>query len=79
MKRLFCDKCGNEISDANAFAEDGAGEISQVVRATAASGSEALLEVSLHVTNKWKGRDLCKYCAIDAINKLDDRPRAAST
>lgn len=41
-------------------------------------GSSATIEVDLSAHNKdADGGDLCKYCVLDAVRSLDDRPRTA--
>jgi hypothetical protein len=64
MKRTYCDCCENEITDANFLTPKGfavtAGELEFKVKPP-----ECVIV----------DYDVCKYCVITAIAKLDDRPR----
>lgn len=69
--KYYCDVCCSEIEGP----ESGA-LITEVIQLR--FGRAAKLTFSAQIVND-KGAhiswDLCKYCVIDAVNKLDDRPR----
>lgn len=68
MKKTFCDCCDQPITSENS--SGGAGDL---VRFTVA-------DVKFHITPSGLGAptpmdyDVCKYCLIDAVKQLDDRP-----
>ena len=77
MIRYFCDVCDNELTDENKIV-GGAGRIQRLCHESAPIKEEKVMfEVTTGtVGGTWNSGDFCKYCVIDAINKLDDRPRA---
>lgn len=74
MIRIFCDVCGDEVTDGNIPRE---GENGKRV-ACEVRGKTGILkvEVMTGINGTWNGGDVCKYCVIDAVNQADDRPRA---
>ena len=62
MKKSYCDKCENEITKDNVF-----------------NNFEFELAKHTFTVNEPDAQcidfDICKYCVIDAIKKLDDRPK----
>ena len=66
MKKVFCDKCGEQITDQNRMSKDA---LSRIIK-----GVTILAEVKITFVDKKDEVDICKYCQIDAIKKLDDRP-----
>jgi hypothetical protein len=68
MKRTFCDGCKVEM-----LAGDN-GRAQHVIYKKGAATIE--VDLSAHNTEA-NGGDLCKYCVLDAVLSLDDRPRAA--
>ena len=80
MIRTFCDCCGDEITDKNTTACSGneLGRLTaQVMPKMGGSGEVMAVQVITAHEGTWNKGHFCKYCVIDAINKLDDRPRAA--
>jgi len=73
MIRRFCDVCDNELTSENAVTGE-KGRLTSEVHPKA--GGLLMFEVATGHNGTWNGGDFCKYCVIDAINKLDDRPRA---
>lgn len=73
MIRRFCDVCENELTKYNAILSNN-GRMST----TAGGGRDQALhiEVTTGLQGIWNTGDFCKYCVIDAVLKLDDRPTA---
>jgi hypothetical protein len=61
MKKTFCDTCGEEIKGPQHLE----GKIDRK------SSAIFVVEITLAPAES----DYCKYCIIDAVNKLDDRPQ----
>jgi len=71
MKKTFCDHCGTEIDTRNCVS-NGAGLITESKKI----GSPTLhIQIMLGKASEKVDGDFCKYCVIDAIDKLDDRPK----
>ena len=70
MIKHFCDVCGNELTDENCVPHD-AGRPHRLRY----DKSTLMFEITTGLKGTWNSGDFCKYCVIDAINKLDDRPR----
>lgn len=75
MQRTFCDCCGKQI------VEDNPGRLKPADTVTVFYGRlphefrNIYFELTARLSTHGDGRaDLCKYCMIDAVNKLDDRP-----
>jgi hypothetical protein len=74
--RRFCDNCGHALDSGNTL---GKGNVLKVESDTPSRGGVALY-VHLTASTSPGGSpvgDLCKHCVIDAVNKLDDRPKQA--
>ncbi|RLI63016.1 MAG: hypothetical protein DRO67_06445 [Candidatus Asgardarchaeum californiense] len=75
MIKRYCDKCGDEIIDKNKIEKN-------AFRTTIRTDNSniALMQIEIIPSKNfvWADSDLCKYCVIDAINKLDDRPKIGS-
>jgi len=73
--KRYCDKCGDEIIDKNKIEKN-------AFRTTIRTDNSniALMQIEIIPSKNfvWADSDLCKYCVIDAINKLDDRPKIGS-
>lgn len=72
----FCDNCGHALDSGNAL---GKGNVLKVESDMPSRGGVALY-VHLTASTSPGGSpvgDLCKHCIIDAVNKLDDRPKQA--
>ena len=76
MIRRFCDVCDNELTSKNEIA-GGTGRLQRLSHESApGKAGKVMFEVTTGIANgTWNSGDFCKYCVIDAINKLDDRPR----
>ena len=68
--KIICDNCGSEIKSGGSIMDIdidfGRGNGSKQ-----AAGYSLTLNASVG-----EDMDICKHCAIDAINKYDDRPKA---
>jgi len=71
MVKLFCDICGEEITDGK--------RIKTEVKARPGGSNNAVLniEIMTGLNGTHNAGHFCKYCIIDAVSGLDDRPRAA--
>lgn len=74
MIKTFCDACDQEIKGANDF---GGGRLRSVESSTYVG---LLFEVTTGRAPgsgawSWNAGHWCKYCILDAIAKLDDRPK----
>lgn len=80
MVKHFCDLCGVEISDDN----KPCGGMKDADRLGTARyrkddlGGNYPIEFEVVITSH-KPLDICKYCILDAIASLDDRPMPAQT
>lgn len=72
MIRRFCDVCDKELTSENAVTEEKTRLTSET---HPNAGGLLMFEVITGQNGTWNSGDFCKYCVIDAINKLDDRPR----
>lgn len=79
MIRTFCDCCGEEITERNTTAAHGneLGRFTAQVKPKIPSGETMGVQVITAGEGTWNKGHFCKYCVIDAINQLDDRPQAA--
>ena len=77
MIRRFCDVCDNELTDENSIV-GAAGRLQRLSNDSTPGGAGKLMfeVITGTVGGTWNSGDFCKYCVIDAINKLDDRGRA---
>lgn len=71
MKRNFCDVCNAQINDDNRFDE------SKDYYATKKADStiSAMPRLRVDVAQPF---DVCKYCVVDIIARIDERPQAAA-
>jgi hypothetical protein len=66
--KYFCDQCGDEITNRNKI---------ETGRLKASIGHLGV-EVIVSQNQTANDGEYCKYCVLDALYKLDDRPREAS-
>jgi hypothetical protein len=62
MKRTYCNKCKDEVNEKNVFFD---AEVH-----VAGVNFSLLIEETIPVDY-----DVCRYCVLDAIKALDDRPK----
>ena len=83
MIRHFCDECGDELKGKNRCKSNrgstGPDKDSDRL-AGEGSGSKPTpgvmhFEIMTGRGNTWNDGEFCKYCVLDAVAKLDDRPR----
>jgi len=67
---IICDVCGSQIISGGAI-EDINADFGRHKGSKQAAGYSLTLNASVG-----EDMDICKHCAIDAINKYDDRPKA---
>lgn len=79
MIKTFCDCCGHEITAKNSPDCDGKnlGRLTAQVNPKTPGGETMAVQVITAGEGTWNKGHFCKYCVIDAINRLDDRPRDA--
>jgi len=74
MTKYFCDACGKEMGEGNS---PGGGQNSGRLEATIRRGGRALKVEVIHSTDGCANAGLyCKYCILDALREIDDRPQA---
>jgi hypothetical protein len=66
MKKQFCDKCEAEITKSNWFSINGSLEVEV---------ADHKFHVKIAQNEIAMNFDVCRYCILDAINQLDDRPK----
>ena len=79
MIKHFCDICETQLSADNQSSFDGENFRLKASIAKKLCLGEKILSVEV-ITAKdstWNDGDFCKYCVLDALYKLDDRPKAA--
>lgn len=76
MIRRFCDVCNKELTDKNSVFGAPGRPRRLCNESLPGVDTEVMFEVTTGYKGAWGRGDFCKYCVIDAINKLDDRPRA---
>lgn len=78
MVKYFCDKCGEEITDKNSAA--GGTKVDGRLGVEVAYGRHTLaVEVITSLDGCSNAGLFCKYCILDALYRLDDRPKAAAS
>ncbi len=79
MTRTYCDKCGNEIHDQGARGRNTTCEEMKgfVFQSDSVATRTNLLHFKILV-EPMHNSHICKYCVLDAIAELDDRPKQAS-
>jgi len=79
MIKRFCDICETEITKANSLNLDNGGFRMQAEiegKYSVYGKSKLKVEVITSLDGTANEGDFCKYCILDALYKLDDRPRA---
>lgn len=69
MIKTFCDQCRQQITDERKMSGGANGG------RLAASVGHLGVEVIVSQNNVSNAGDYCKYCVLDALYQLDDRPR----
>jgi hypothetical protein len=77
MQKTFCDQCGDEITDATKCT-GGYERNWRLGTEIQRNGVKLRVEILTAKNGTANAGDFCKYCVIEAINALDDRPRPAS-
>ncbi len=77
MTRTYCDKCGTQLN-ANHRGENEPDGLSAIVeKGEYLAPKTRVAVIGINVTPE-HGAHVCKYCVLDAIAELDDRPKQAS-
>lgn len=74
MIRYFCDCCGKEISERDTNTRNPLGRLSAMLKR---GNSELAVEVIETKDGTSNAGNFCRYCVLDALAKLDDRPQPA--
>ncbi len=74
MTKNFCDVCGSEMTEKNKPKGGTAFRMGTTV--TGIDGKKVMVEVTTGIDDCWNKGEICKHCIIDAIQTLDDRPKA---
>lgn len=75
MIRRFCDVCGGEMIPANTPFQGVTGD--RLAAQLQSRGTRLDVEVITSKNGTSNQGDFCKYCVLDALYKIDDRPRPA--
>jgi len=73
MMKHFCDRCGTEITAANACSGGFPDETKLGGQIELTEGRLANVCVLTGVGGDWDVGDFCRYCVIDLVKTLDDR------
>ena len=74
MIRYLCDCCGEEIAVSDTKQRNPLGRLTAKLKHGASELQVEVLETKDGTSNVG---EFCRYCVLDALQKLDDRPRAA--
>lgn len=75
MIKHFCDVCGDEITEKNRLDENV--EPARLRTTLYRNGMQLGVEVITVRNGTANSGEFCKYCVLDALYKLDDRPQSA--
>lgn len=79
MIRTFCDCCGEEITERNRIPESESNRLQAYVLGNLNGVRKSIkVEVITSYNGITNAGDFCKYCVLDALYKLDDRPKEAN-
>jgi len=73
MKKIICDICGEEITSKNQLLK----KFIRKSRVKGTSGNHDLgvtVEILYDLDGTYNKGDVCKYCVLDVVKKIDDRP-----
>lgn len=76
MIKTFCDGCGKEITGQNAPRGGPLHDNDRLGATLITVGGALHVEVITSKDGTANNGDWCKYCILDALNRLDDRPKA---
>ena len=71
MIRYFCDCCGEEIAVRDTKQRNPLGRLTAKLKHGASELQVEVLETKDGTSN---AGEFCRYCVLDALQKLDDRP-----
>lgn len=74
MIKTYCDGCNRELTSSNDL-KGGFNLIGRLGIELCKNGKTLKVEMITSKDNVANQGDWCRYCVIDAINKLDDRPQ----
>ena len=81
MTKFFCDICGQEITPATRAA--GSADATRLTSTICGKGANIknrlTVEVTTGLNDTWNAGHFCKYCILEAVNAVDDRPTALVT
>lgn len=76
MNKAFCDMCGVEITDANRCSGGAVCCKDTRLGAELKRGDITMrIEIMTAMNGTANAGDFCKHCVLDALYKLDDRPK----
>lgn len=70
----FCDRCGEEIAERDTRERNPLSRLSATLEDGASTLTVEVIETKDGASN---AGHFCRYCVLDALAKLDDRPKAA--
>jgi hypothetical protein len=74
MIRYFCDCCGEELAERDTKDRN---RLHRLTAKLKRGNSELQVEVIETKDGTSNSGNFCRYCVLDALASLDDRPRAA--
>jgi hypothetical protein len=74
--KTFCDGCGREILTTAKGEKIDLGRVVAISKHPQPNGPTLKVECLTYANEVANAGDWCKYCVIDAIDTLDDRPRS---
>jgi len=77
MVKYFCDSCGVEITKSNSVCGGKmcSGRLGAIVKAKKGRVNSLSVEIITSLNATANDGIFCKYCVLDALQALDDRPK----
>jgi hypothetical protein len=73
----YCDVCGKEMTNVLGVKE-GINDLGRLTAHVSTHKSKFSFQIIVSENSVSNRGDVCKYCILDAFQKLDDRPKADS-
>lgn len=75
MQKTFCDICGRELKEEHIINHRKSLNV-RLKPDDFLFNTTMTIEIDTHsLDNKLPNPDICKYCIIDCLNEIDDRPK----
>ena len=74
--KYYCDICGEEITEQNNCVGATINNVNNRLGAVITRKDKTLkVEIITALNDKWNDGDVCRHCVLDALSKLDNRPK----